>query len=168
MVWIAGVVFMLSVVFLTVYSIGLLLPRQQTAIASVRVEAEPEAVWDYVINSSALSAWPADSRYAQSAPEAGSAASRKRPVDGQTAIRVRKLVEPELLVVTFDNDQHPFIGTRTVEIHPVFGGTLLTITERGKITDPFYRFLSRVMFKDASGLHDYAARAQRALGPRKE
>lgn len=146
MVWIVGVTSVLALLLVGVYFVGLLLPRQRTVTVSARIEAPPEVVWGHVTTT-----------------VVSSASHTSSDDGGQLEIEVRKKVEPELLVLTFDDGKHPFVGTWTYELIPVHEGTLLTITEDGEVTDPFYRFLARFLFRDALSLERYVARTQRAL-----
>lgn len=165
MAWIVGVVSVVFVSVVAVYFVGLLLSPKTTASVSGRIEAEPQQVWDYVINTSAPGSSESPTRAHQATSEQGSTTSVRPPRDGQPGITVEKRIDAELLVVTFDDGRHPYVGTWTFELDQVHGGTLLTVTEHGEISDPFYRALSRVLFRDTSKLGEYVDNARRALSP---
>jgi hypothetical protein len=57
-----------------------------------------------------------------------------------------------------------FGGTWTWEIEPLNGGSLLRIVERGSVSNPLYRFLSRYVFGHYTGLETYARDLGRRLG----
>jgi uncharacterized protein YndB with AHSA1/START domain len=53
---------------------------------------------------------------------------------------------PRRLVVRIADADLPFGGSWTYELRPEGSTTHLTITERGEVFDPFFRFMSRFVF----------------------
>ena len=65
--------------------------------------------------------------------------------------------EPPRLLVTRIEPGLPFGGTWTYELAPDAGGSVLTITERGEVYNPIFRFMSRFIFGHDSTLAGYMA-----------
>ena len=59
------------------------------------------------------------------------------------AYSILKAEEPNLLVTGITRKNLPFGGTWTYEFVEHGGATTLTITERGEVYNPFFRFVSR-------------------------
>ncbi|HEY2546243.1 MAG TPA: hypothetical protein VGI46_09275 [Candidatus Acidoferrum sp.] len=58
----------------------------------------------------------------------------------------------------------PFGGTWTFEISPVASGATLRITERGYVTNPFFRFMSRTVFSQTATMESYLKSLARKFG----
>jgi hypothetical protein len=61
-------------------------------------------------------------------------------------MRFERLEPPSLLVSRIDTDALPFGGTWTYRSAPVPGGSQLTITEDGEVSNLVFRFVSRFVF----------------------
>jgi hypothetical protein len=76
---------------------------------------------------------------------------------------------PAHLVTRIADPSLPFGGTWTFALAPVDGGTRLTITERGYVTNPIFRVVSRVVIGHeatmAAYLRELAARLGEAPPP---
>ena len=70
--------------------------------------------------------------------------------------------QPTRLVTRIADETLPFGGTWTWTLSPDPGGTRVTITERGYVTNPIFRFMSRFVF----GHHATQSDFLRALGRR--
>ena len=71
---------------------------------------------------------------------------------------------PEYLVTRIADPALPFGGTWTFELAPADGGTRLTITERGYVTNPIFRFVSRVVLGHEATLRSYLRELAARLG----
>jgi hypothetical protein len=59
----------------------------------------------------------------------------------------------------------PFGGTWTYELKPEGAGTRVTITERGEVYNPIFRFMSRFVLSQTATMEKYlAALTARAAG----
>ena len=111
--------------------IGLLLPKAHTATRTARLRFPPEAVWKLIAGDQS---W--------------------RP--GQ-AIRFETVesVEPRRLVTRIADPTLPFGGSWTYEIEPEPQGSFITITERGEVYNPIFRFMSRFVFGHTATMEGY-------------
>jgi uncharacterized protein YndB with AHSA1/START domain len=74
--------------------------------------------------------------------------------------RVEKIDAPRVLVTRIADTNLPWGGSWTYELTPAGEGTLLTITERGEVYNPIFRFMSRFVFSHTATIDTYL----RALG----
>jgi len=118
MKWMLIVLGALAVLVVLIAVIGSRLPRDHAASRSLRVRRTPQEVWAAVTQATAASSVPVD------------------------------IVEhdpPRRLVTRVKESEKMFGGTWTIAIVPDATGTActLTITERGWVANPIFRFLSR-------------------------
>jgi hypothetical protein len=58
----------------------------------------------------------------------------------------------------------PFGGTWTYDIAPTEEGATLRITERGYVSDPFFRFMSKFVFGQTSTMESYLRSLAKKFG----
>jgi hypothetical protein len=68
------------------------------------------------------------------------------------------------LVTRIADPKLPFGGTWTFEIAPDSDGATLRITERGYVTNPFFRFMSRFVFSQTSTMETYLKSLAKKFG----
>lgn len=83
---------------------------------------------------------------------------------GPVPYEVTEQVRPSKLVLLTADADLPFSGTWTFELEPEGGGTRLTITERGTIDNPLFRFAARVFMDPAATAETYLVDLGRHLG----
>ena len=99
-------------------------------------------------------------RVATLPPEAGQIVFREHGRDTVT-YRVETIEPPRRLVVRIADTDLPYGGAWTYDFaSSTDGGTQLTITERGEVYNPVFRFLSRFVFSHHATIDAYL----RALG----
>jgi hypothetical protein len=64
---------------------------------------------------------------------------------------------PERIVTRIADPSQPFGGTWTFEIARVPSGSTLTITERGEVYNPIFRFMARFVFGHSRTIDRYLA-----------
>ena len=80
-------------------------------------------------------------------------------------MRVEETQPPSRFVTRITDPDQPFGGTWTFEIVPNgVNQSLVTITERGEIYDPLFRFMSRFVFGYTSTMDDCLAALTRKFG----
>jgi hypothetical protein len=97
-------------------AIGATLPRNHTASRTLRVRRPPQDAWTAITQAMNASEVPVD--IVESDP-------------------------PRKLVSKVKETEKMFGGTWTVAIAPVDGGSTLSITEDGWVSNPIFRFVSR-------------------------
>ena len=128
-----------------VTGIGYALPQDHVASVARHVPHQPAAVFARIIDVA---------RYPEWRPEVGkievlsSAPLTWREHSGGDVITYELVeqVQPERVVTRIADPELPFGGTWTYELRRDGTGTHVTITERGEVYNPVFRFMSRFVF----------------------
>jgi len=145
--WILGIVGILVVVVLLVVAIGYALPKSHVASVSARYAAPPDALWTSLTDVAAFPQWRKELARVELLPdENGQRGWREHGKNDVITYRVVASDPPRRLVTRIADETLPFGGTWTYELAPAAGGTRLTITERGEVYNPIFRFMSRFVF----------------------
>ncbi len=83
---------------------------------------------------------------------------------GPLALEVTEQVRPRKLVLMTADPSLPFTGSWTFELQPEGEGTRVTITERGTIDNPLFRFGARVFMDPAATAETYLVDLGRRFG----
>ena len=136
---IAGIVILAAI-------IGAFLPRDHVASTSASIPAVPEDVWRAITDVASAPQW----REVKSVEILSTPAQplRWREVSrfGPITLQQEEAIPPRKFVGRIADTDQGFGGTWTYEIEPVANGCRVTITERGFITNPLFRFVSRFVF----------------------
>jgi uncharacterized protein YndB with AHSA1/START domain len=158
---------LLSVAFVvliagTITVIGLMLPRDHVAATSTHINAPPESVWQALANVSEYPGWRPDVRSVDVLSTEGALRWREHTRQGAITLERSEEQRPRRLVGRIADETLPFGGTWTYELAPEAQGTRVTITERGYVTNPIFRFMARFVFGHHRTQEDFL----RALGRR--
>jgi uncharacterized protein YndB with AHSA1/START domain len=140
----------LAVVGATVLAagIGMFLEPSHVASRQAVFARTPEEVWDVITRFDRSPQWRTDVdaveiesgdpiRFVEMGPQ------------GPLPLEVTEQERHQRLVLMAADPSLPFTGSWTFELEPVDGGTRLTITERGTVDNPLFRFMAR-LFMDPS------------------
>jgi len=142
--WVLGIVGILVVLVLLVVAIGYALPKSHVAAVSARYAAPPDTLWATLTDVSAFPQWRNDIARVELLPdEDGLRGWREHGKNDVISYRVVTSDPPRRLVTRIADETLPFGGTWTYDLAPSDGGTSLTITERGEVYNPIFRFVSR-------------------------
>jgi hypothetical protein len=142
--WVLGIVGILVALVLIVVVVGMLIPKSHVASASARYSVPPDSIWATLTDVKAFPTWRRDLKSVEMLPdENGQLGWRETGSNGVIPFRVVESVPPRRLVARIADPKLPFGGTWTYELTPAGTGTSLTITERGEIYNPIFRFVSR-------------------------
>jgi uncharacterized protein YndB with AHSA1/START domain len=142
--WILWIIGGTVVVAIIIVAVGYMLPRSHVASVSATYEATPDALWATLTDVSAFPAWRSDVTRVEVLPdENGQRRWREHGKNGTITYRLIESTAPQRLVTRIDDQDLPFGGTWTYELAPAGNGTRLTITERGEVYNPVFRFVSR-------------------------
>jgi hypothetical protein len=130
--FLAMVMLVIGLVVAVPFAGGAFLPVGHVASRSVTLNAPPDRVWPLVMASFARG-------------------------NNAGAFSIAEIDQPYRLVTRVTPKERFFGGTWTYDLVPVATGTQLTITERGEIYQPAFRFLARFVF-------GYTATIDAALG----
>jgi uncharacterized protein YndB with AHSA1/START domain len=138
----AGAVALLTVVML----IGATLPRTHVASRTLRVRRSPEEIWTLITDVDRFTSWRPDLKRVERLPDRnGHAAWVEHTSSGAIPLETIEAVPPERLVLVIAAPTLPFGGTWTYAVERVADGSALKITEDGYVSNPLFRFVSRVV-----------------------
>lgn len=156
--WAIRAVAAIVVAGLVMAGIGWTLPIAHVASGSRLVDAPAEIVFARVANVSAYPSWWSEvTRVEPLTPVDGRARYREHMSTGAIVFEVVESVPPSRFVSRIADPDQPFGGTWTFELAPEGDGTRVTITERGEVYNPLFRFLSHYTFSQTATLESCLA-----------
>lgn len=161
--WILIIVGVLVGVVVVIALVGAMLPKAHVAARVAHYEQPPDRVFPIISDFAQTPTWRPDITRVEMLPaEAGRTMFREHGSDPVT-YRVESIDPPRQIVVRIADTNLPYGGAWTYDVVPTAdGGTELTITERGEVYNPVFRFLSRFVFSHHATIDTYL----RALGTR--
>ena len=154
---VVGVVVLIAIV-------GAMLPRNHVASMTATIPAPPDAVWAAVTNVEAFPTWRGDVQRVEMASKQSTPTTWwEHSRHGKVAMALELAEPPRRLVVRIADKDLPFGGAWEYVIAPDTadsGRSRVTITERGYVSNPIFRFVSRFVMGHYASLDSYL----RALG----
>jgi uncharacterized protein YndB with AHSA1/START domain len=145
--------------------IGWLLPVAHVASRSAAIGRPPAEVYALVADVGAYAQWwPDISRVEMLPAEPGVVRFREHMTTGPVVMEVAETLPPQRFATRIADPDQPFGGTWTFEIAPEAVGSRLTITERGEVYNPIFRFLSRFVFGYTATMDSFLHAATARLG----
>ena len=155
----------LAGVVLVVACIGWLLPKEHVATRSGRYRQPPEAIWKAITDIEAMPSWREGLKSVQRLPDRnGLPVYVEVSGSGTLPYETAEMDAPRKLVTRIADPKLPFGGTWTFEITPTNDGATLRITERGYVTNPIFRFMSRFVFGQTSTMESYLRSLAKKFG----
>jgi len=145
-----------------VTAIGYALPQGHVASREGTFEAAPSEVFDTIVDVARYPDWRTDISRIDVLSDAPRTWREHSGGDAITFATVDSR-RAELLQVRIADPELPFGGTWTYELAPAGAGTRLTITERGEVYNPIFRFVSRFVIGHTATLDTYLADLHRRL-----
>lgn len=140
-------VVVLVVLVAVVFTIGWFLPVGHVATRSAAFARPPQDLYAAVSDVAKYPQWWSELSQVEMLPSrSGRIRFREHMSTGPVVMEVVESVPRSRFVTRIDDPDQPFGGTWTFEIAPDAGGTRLTVTERGEVYNPLFRFLSRFVF----------------------
>lgn len=141
---IVGVVVGLGVLMMLV---GLMLPRNHVATSELELRKPIDSVWAVVRDLGNSPTYWTDLKSSSRLPDVdGKEAWGQTTKDGFTLPLVLDEDRPPTLLVTrIGTTDGPFGGTWRYQLESVNGGTRITITEAGWVSNPMFRVISKMM-----------------------
>ncbi len=145
--------------------VGMFLPREHTARATIELAASPERVWAVVSDFAGAARWRPDLEAVRiDTLPGGPIRFVETSSEGEIPFEVVAQEPPRRLVVRVIDDGLPFGGSWTWELVPLGGGTALTLTEDGFTRNPIYRAMGLVFFRPTESVARYLGALATALG----
>jgi len=142
--------------------IGALLPRDHVATMSARIVASPAAVWGTITTPAQFPSWRADVTSVELLPQTPTGPSwREHSRNGAITMVVALAEPPHRLIGRIADKNLPFGGEWEYRVESDgAAGSVVTITERGSVYNPLFRFVSRFIMGHTATIDTYL----RALG----
>jgi uncharacterized protein YndB with AHSA1/START domain len=162
MKWIALTAASIVGILLIVAIGGALLPRDHVVAMSARITAPPTAVWAAITDPAQYPTWRKDVIAVEMLPAAPTGPSwRERSGHGSIKMVMDATDAPRRMVTRIADDNVPFGGAWECIVEPDGAAySRLTITERGSVRNPVFRFVSRFIMGHTASIDAYI----RALG----
>ena len=144
-----------------VTGIGYALPVAHVAARDAVVHAPPERVFARISDPAAYRQWRPDVE-AVEIVAASPLRWRERAGGDVITYEVVESNAPHRFVSRIADDSLPFGGTWTWELRPEGDATRVTITERGEVYNPVFRFMSRFVFSQTATMENVLRRLQEA------
>jgi uncharacterized protein YndB with AHSA1/START domain len=162
MKWIAIAVGVIVALVLLIVMIGSLLPRDHVATVSARISAPPATVWALITQPESFTSWRSDlTRVEMLASTPSGASWREHSRNGAMTMVIESAESPRRMVTRIVDQNLPFGGRWEYDIVPDGAdASRVTVTERGWVSNPIFRFVSRFVMGHTATLNAYL----RALG----
>jgi len=144
--------------------IGAFVPREHHATSTVTLQQPPDSVWKVVRDLGGITVWWPEIKESVRQPDQDGREVWRQKMSGfDLPLIVTESAPPRRLVTKIDAPAGAaFGGTWTYELTPDSGGTRISVTEAGWISNPVFRFMSRFIFGYYGSLDGYLE----ALGKR--
>ena len=165
MKWVLIVAAGLISVIVLVAIIGALLPRDHVATMTATIAAPPDKVWAALTDVAAYPQWRGD---VQKVDVLTSPLSwREHTKRGDMTLATEIFEPPRRMVCRIQDKGMPFGGAWEYQLAPAPGDankTVVTITERGWVSNPIFRFVSRYVMGHYATLDSYLRALSRKFG----
>ena len=144
--------------------IGAMLPRDHVATMTATIAAPPEKVWAALTDVGAYPTWRSEVQRVD-VLSSSPLSWREHTKQGALTLAVETFEPPRRMVGRIKDEGQPFGGAWEYQLAPLTGDpnkTRVTITERGWVSNPIFRFVSKYVMGHYSTLDGYL----RALGKR--
>ena len=157
---------LLVALILVVVIVGTLLPRDHVATVTARIAGPPDSVWQTITNVAGHPAWRSEVRRVEVLPPTDGMTTWREHSSNGAILMVADRAEPPSRVVTRIADEKlPYGGTWDFVIVPSGdGGSVVTITERGSVYNPVFRFASRFILGHTGTMGTYLRSLGRKFG----
>ena len=146
-------------------AVGAFLPREHVVSSTVFLACPPDSVWGVIADFPRVPEWrPEVERMEQLDDREGRAVWREVERTGPLTYEVVSWDPPRALALRIADPDLPFGGTWTYELTSERGGSRITVTERGTIKNPVFRFLARFAIGYHSTVDGYITALGRRLG----
>ncbi len=155
MKWLLGVLAALALLVLLVFAIGFALPRAHIASVRAHLRQPPDSIYHAVTDVENGPQWRSglDSvRVLERTPLTWTESASW----GNLTMVMDEATPPSRVVTRIADTSDGFGGTWTYEIAPERTGSIVTITERGEVYNPIFRFMSKFVFGHYASLETYA------------
>jgi len=155
--WLLVVAGVLVALVLGVLVAGMLLPEEHHASRTLVTKQSPQAIWDAINDHASEAQWRSDVKSVTSLGERdGKPVWREDYKDGNKVTLMTTESKPPTRIVRELTDlEGPFSGRWEIDIVPTPEGSKVTVTEIGKVSNPFFRFVSKYIIGHTTFMERY-------------
>jgi hypothetical protein len=153
----------LIVVVLVVVAVGYALPVGHVASRQATLREPPDAVFAALTDVARFPDWRKDVTRVD-VLSTSPLRWREHGSNGDITFVAGESVRPLHLLARIDDPSLPFGGSWSYDLVPSGTGTTLTITERGEVYNPLFRFMSRFVFGHTATIEAFLAALTKRLG----
>ncbi len=155
--WLVFVVVVFLALILVVLVAGLLLPEEHHASRTLVTKQSPQIIWDAINDHAHEPAWRSDVQSVTSlGARDGKPVWREDYKDGnKVTLMTVESKPPTRMVRELTDLEGPFSGRWEIDIQPTPNGSNITITEIGKVSNPFFRFVSKYVIGHTTFMERY-------------
>ena len=139
--WVLLIVGMLAAVLAVAAIVGWSLPMSHEAARTEHFAHSAQRVYDIVVDVPGYRNWLAD----------------------RTPVEIVEARPPTRIVTRVADRNLPFGGSWTFDLRPAGDGVNVTITERGEVYNPLFRFISRFVMGHTATMDAYLRDLRKAL-----
>ena len=157
----------LAAVVIVVAVIGAMLPRDHVATMSTTIAAPPDKVWAAITDVSGYPSWRSDVQKVD-VLSANPLSWTEHTKQGAMTLATEAFEPPRRMVGRIKDEGAPFGGAWEYRLSPAPNDstkTVVTITERGWVSNPIFRFVSKYVMGHYSTLDSYLRALSRKFGP---
>ena len=155
---IIGLVVAVIVLLLLVVLVGgLLLPEEHHASRTLTTKQTPQAIWDAINDHANEPKWRSEVESVTSLGERdGKPVWQENYKDGnKVALMTTEFNPPVRMVRELTDLEGPFSGRWEIDIAPTSAGSTIKVTEIGKVSNPFFRFVSKYIIGHTTFMERY-------------
>jgi hypothetical protein len=155
--WLLVVAGVLVALVLGVLVAGMLLPEEHHASRTLVTKQSPQAIWDAINDHASETQWRSDVKSVTSlGARDGKAVWREDYKDGNKVTLMTTESKPPTRIVRELTDlEGPFSGRWEIDIVPTPEGSKVTVTEIGRVSNPFFRFVSKYIIGHTTFMERY-------------
>jgi hypothetical protein len=155
--WLIRALVVLLALILGVLLVGVLLPEEHHASRTLQTKQSPQAIWDAINDHASEPQWRSDVASVTSLGDRnGKPVWQENYKDGnKVALMTTESKPPTRIVRELTDVDGPFSGRWEIDIQPTPSGSDITITEIGKVSNPFFRFVSRFIIGHTTFMERY-------------
>ncbi len=127
--------------------IGFLLPQCHVLTRFIVLKQKRDAVYALISDLPGASQWRSGISSVEAVKgEGGETLYKETSRQGVLHYRIVETMPPQKFVTAIAEKNAPFGGTWTIELAETPEGTRVSVTERGEVYNPLFRFLSKFVF----------------------
>ncbi len=138
-------------------AVGSLLPVEHVAMRTLTLRQSPQSVWRTMTDFASQPQWHPEMKSAERLPDRNGHELWQEEMSGtKIPLETIEAESPRRLVRRIASDDLGFGGVWEYSITPTTeGGCQLTVTERGTVSNPLFRFLSKFVFGHTATMEKY-------------